>query len=127
VPPASRGRSNVAETQYGVRISSALVRLHALRPLLEAIDRRADSIPGDLDAAAAEFDSIGKLLSGIKPPSSREATHALLLRTCTFGARAVRIRQEASAAKDGAKGWDAASAAAGAMMMFDTANADLAK
>ena len=126
-PSAAPRRSDAAENQYGVRISSALVRLHALRPLLEAIDRRADSIPGDLNAAAAEFDSIGKLLSGIKPPASREGTHALLLRTCTLGARAVGMRQEASATKDAAKGWDAASAAAGAMMMFDKANADLAK
>ena len=125
--PGVRGRSGAAGNQYGVRISSALVRLHALRPLLEAIDRRVDSIPGDLDAAVAEFDAIGKLLSGIKPPSSREGTHALLLRTCTLGARAVRMRQEASAAQDVAKGWDAASAAAGAMMMFDRANTDLAK
>ena len=86
-----------------------------------------DSIPGDLDAAAAEFDAIGKLLSEIKPPSSYQGTHALLLRTCTLGARAGRMRQEASAAQDVAKGWDAASAAAGAMMMFDRANTDLAK
>jgi hypothetical protein len=125
--PAARGRSDAAESQYGIRISSALVRLHALRLLLEAIDRRADPIPGDLNAAAAEFDAIGKLLSGIKPPSNREGTHALLLRTCTLGARAVRMRQEASATKDAAKGWDAASAAAGALMMFDKANTDLAK
>jgi len=125
--PAARGRSDAAENQYGVRISSALVRLYALRPLLEAIDRRADSIPGDLNAAAAEFDSIGKLLGGIKPPSTREGTHALLLRTCTLGARAVRMREEASVTKDPAKSWDAASAAAGAMMIFDKANGDLAK
>jgi hypothetical protein len=123
----ARGRSDAAESQYGIRIAPALVRLHALRPLLEAIDRRADLAPGDLDAPAVEFDAVGKLLGGIKPPSSREGTHALLLRTCTLGARAVRMRQEASAAKDAAKGWDAASAAAGALMMFDRANGDLAK
>ena len=124
---AARGRSDAAGNQYGVRIASALVRLHVLRPLLEAIDRRADSIPGDLNAAASEFDAIGKLLSGIKPPSTRESTHELLLRTCTLGARAVRMRQEASASKDVGKSWEAASAAAGAMMMFDKANTDLTK
>jgi hypothetical protein len=125
--PSARGRSDAVANQYGIRISSALVRLHALRPLLEAIDRRADSLPGDLNAAAAEFDAVGKLLSGIKPPSNREGTHALLLRTCTLGARAVRMRQEAAGSNDAAKGWDAASAAAGALMMFERANADLAK
>jgi hypothetical protein len=97
-----------------------------LRPLLEAIDRRADTVPGDLDAAAKEFDAVAKLLSGIKPPSTREGTHALLLRTCTLGARAVRMRQQADAMNDPAPGWDAASAAAGALMMFDRANGDLA-
>jgi hypothetical protein len=37
------------------------------------------------------------------------------------------MRQESAGSNDAAKGWDAASAAAGALMMFERANADLAK
>jgi len=119
-------RSASAEAQYGVRVSAVLVRLHALRPLLEAIDRRTDTIPGDLDAAAKEFDDGAKLLTAIKPPSSRTSTHALLMRTCTLGARAARLRQTADASQDAASGWEAASAAAGALLMLDRANGELA-
>ena len=127
-PPAAKSqppRSASPEAQYGGRVSAALVRLHALRPLLEAIDRRADTIPGDLDAAAKEFDDVARLLPAIKPPSSRTSTHALLMRTCTLGARATRLRQTAAASQDAASGWEAASAAAGALLMLDRANNEL--
>ena len=122
----SRGRAKVADNQYGMRVAAALLRLHALRPLLESIDRRVDGVSGDLDAAAKEFDAIGKLLSTIKPPASREGAHALLQRVCTLGARAVRMRQDAAGTTDSTPNWDAASAAAGALLMLDRANTDLA-
>ena len=122
----SRGRAEVAENQYGMRVAAALLRLHTLRPVLESIDRRTDVVSDALDAAAKEFDAIGKLLSTIKPPASREGTHALLQRVCTLGARAVRMRQDAAAATDSTPNWDAASAAAGALLMLDRANNDLA-
>jgi hypothetical protein len=125
-PSVSRGRAEVADYQYGMRVAAALLRLHALRPLLESIDRRADVVSGDLDPAAKEFDAIGKLLSTIKPPASREGTHALLQRVCTLGARAVRMRQDAAATTESTPNWDAASAAAGALLMLDRANNDLA-
>ena len=116
-----------AETQFVQRVSAALLRLQALKPLLEAIDRRADSVPGNLNTAIKEFDEIAALLSAVKPPQSRASTHALLVRTCTLGARAARLRESAGGNQDAASGWDAASAAAGALLMFDRANSELAK
>ena len=117
-PEASSQELRLLKRSTGVRVSAALVRLHAMRPLLEAIDRRADTVPGDLDTAAKEFDVVAKLLTAIKPPSSRTSTHALLLRTCTLGARAARLRQTAAASQDAASGWEAASAAAGALLVL---------
>jgi hypothetical protein len=108
-----------------VRVSAALVRLYALRSLLQSIDRQADPLPSNLDAAVSEFEAIGKLLSGIKPPRSREGTHSLLERASTMGARAVRMRQDASESKDPTATLNAASAAAGALLMLDRANKDL--
>jgi AMIN domain-containing protein len=122
----SRASGVSAEMQYTLRVSATLVRLEALRPLLEAIDRRTAKLPGDLDAALQEFDDAAKLLTAVKPPSSRMSTHALLLRTCTLGARAVRMRQTAMG-QDAASGWEAASAAAGALLMLERANGDLTK
>ncbi len=116
--PAARPVS--AETLYAQRVAAALVRLHALKPLLEAIDRRADSVPGDLNGAGKEFDDVAKLLERIKPPPARTSTHALLIRTCTLGARAARLRE--SSAVDS---WEPASAAAGALLMLERANGEL--
>jgi len=114
-----------AERSYGVRVSAALVRLHALRPLLESIDH-ANPLPNNVDAAVSEFASIGKILSGIKPPRSRERAHELLQRTCTMGVRAIRMRQDGDRTNDAPAVANAASAAAGALLMLDRANQELA-
>src|SRR4029450_3449240 len=120
----SRASGTSGDMQYTLRVSATLVRLHALRPLLEAIDRRTATLPGNLDAALKEFDDVAKLLTTIKVPSSRTSTHALLLRTCTVGARAVRMRRGAMD-QEGAPSWEAASAAAGALLMLERASTDL--
>lgn len=122
-PPA---QGSAAQQAYEVRVSAALVRLHALRPLLESIDRQVDPLQGNLDAAVGEFESIAKLLGGIKAPRARESAHALLQRSCTMGARAVRMRQDGARANDSSATLNAASAAAGALMMMDRANKELA-
>jgi hypothetical protein len=125
--PTATSTAPSAETQYAARVSTALVRLHALKPLLEALDRRADSVPGDLNAASNEFDDVAKILTAIKAPPARTSTHALLMRTCTLGSRAVHLRQSNAASQDAASGWEAASAAAGALLMLERANGDLIK
>ena len=124
-PPPSRGRTDPAQSQYDTRVAAVLVRIHALKPLLEAIDRRVETLSGDLAGAAKEFDDLAQLLSGLKPPSARATAHALLLRTCTLGARAVRLRQTVGAGQDANATWDAASAAAGALLMLEKANGEL--
>ena len=123
-PAAGRA---AAERAYDVRISAALVRLHALRPLLESIDRQANPLPANLDAAVGEFEAIGKIFSGIKAPRSREATHALLQRTCTMAVRAIRMRQDGARTNDPGATLNAASAAAGALLMLERANKELAE
>lgn len=125
--PSAPGRSASAENTYDLRVSAVLLRLHAMRPLLESIDRSTDNLPANLDAAVNEFEAIGKVLAAIKPPRSREGTHALLQRACTMGARAVRMRQDGARTNDPAVAPNAASAAAGALMMLDRANKELAE
>ena len=78
-----------------------------------------------MEATALEFDDLGKLLGALKPPPSRASTHALLVRACTLGARAARLRETPSGNPDDPLVWEAASAAAGALMMVDKANMDL--
>jgi hypothetical protein len=109
---------------YTAQILALVNRLQGLRPLLLAIDRRGE-ITTDLNAAAAEFDEIGRILTAIKPIPARAGTHGLLLQACVLGARAARTLQDATASRDAAAEWNAASAAAGALILLDRAIADI--
>jgi hypothetical protein len=109
---------------YAALVATGVERLQALRPVLVAIDRRSE-IPGDLAATAAEFEAVGRLLGAITPQPAREATHGLLVRACALGARAARLMQDATRTGDAAGQWNAASAAAGALILLDRAAKDL--
>jgi hypothetical protein len=110
---------------YAALVATGVERLQALRPVLVAIDRRSESPGADLGATAAEFDAVGRLLGAIKPQPAREATHGLLVRACALGARAARLMQDAMRTGDAAGQWNAASAAAGALILLDRAAKDL--
>lgn len=129
--PPSAARSSTASRKaetaakvYDAEITVAVERLEALRPVLAAIDNRSEA-PADLPAMATEFDAIGHLLAAIKPPAAREPTHALLVRACALGAVASRTLQESVRTGDSAGRWNAASAAAGALMLLDRATEGL--
>ena len=124
-PPAAPQRRASGGDAYVAQVSVALARLQALRPLLASIDRRAPEPVGDLRAAILEFNAVTRLLVAIKVPTSRETTQDLLLRACDLGARASRMRMELESTGDLAPGWNAASAAAGALIMLDSASAEL--
>ena len=124
-PPAARQRRASGDDAYVAQVSVALGRLQALRPVLASIDRRAEQPAGDLTVAAAEFDAVARILAAIRVPASRDTTQGLLLRTCALGARASRMRLDSTQTGDSASGWNAASAAAGALMMLDSASTDL--
>jgi hypothetical protein len=123
-PAAPQPRAGGGDV-YAAQVSVALGRLQALRPVLASIDRRAEQPAGDLTAAAAEFDAVARVLSSIRAPASRQMMHGLLLRTCALGARASRMRLDSTGTGDSASEWNAASAAAGALMMLDRAASDL--
>jgi hypothetical protein len=123
-PAAPQRRATVGDV-YVIQISVPIGRLLALRPVLVSIDRRAEQPAGDLRAAIAEFDAVGRMLAAIKPPASRETNHGLLVRACALGARASRMRMESAPTDDLVSGWNAASAAAGALIMLDSASTEL--
>jgi cell division septation protein DedD len=118
--PTGRGTSAARAEAYAAQLSALVDRLQALRPVLQSIDRRTE-VTADLNAAAAEFEAVGRILMAIKPIAGREATHALLQRACALGARASRTLQDATRAGDATGEWNAASAAAGALLLLDRA------
>ena len=61
----------------------------------------------------------------MKPPALREATNGLLVRVCALGARASRMRQDSRLTGDVAAVMNAASAAAGALILLDRAIQDM--
>jgi hypothetical protein len=122
-PRAPRETPGRAEA-YAAQVSAVVGRLRTLRPVLVAIDQRSQA-PGELAAAATEFDAIGQMLTALKPPRLREATNGLLVRACVLGARASRMWQDSRQTGDTAAQMNAASAAAGALLLLDRATKDL--
>jgi hypothetical protein len=124
-PSSTSAAASSAAATYVGRMSGVLIRLRAVRPVLESIDRRSEDAPGTLEAAAVELEAIGRLLAAIRPPASREPAHGLLVRGCALGLRSSRMRQDSIRTNDVALGWNAASAAGGALMLLDRASSEL--
>jgi len=111
--------------RYLRRISAALDRLERLRPVLVSLDALAPLSEARLKTAADEFDSIRQDLTAAEPPGKLKATHEVFSTVCVLGALSARTRLEAAARGDTAGAWNAASAAASAIMLLDRARADL--
>ena len=105
-------------------LAAVLRDLDRLKTVLTDIDRRVAQPAGNLQEAAAAFDAMGAQLSGIKPSGRLAPARDLLVRACALAARAVRLR--ASFGADDEASWQAASAAAGALMLIDRAGRDIA-
>lgn len=111
--------------RYLAQVSGTLVRLHALRRVIGSIDGRVVGAAADLPAVAVELDSMGRTLGAMKVSESLATTHDLLMRSCALGARAARMRHESSTSGDATAALNAASAAAGALILLDRATRDL--
>jgi hypothetical protein len=118
------GRSREADA-YVLRISRILLRLQALRPIVGGIDSGAGAPDLDLEATAAELESLGRTLSAMRVAESLATTHDLLMRSCALGSRAIVMRRDACVSGDAAAVRNAGSAAAGALMLLDRATRDL--
>ena len=132
VPPSASGsREATARApakdveRYLQQASSALDRLEQLRPLLASLDALKPLSGVHLKAAAGEFESIRQALAATEPPKTLKATHDLFCTVCVLGALSATARLEAVARGDSAGAWNAASAAASAMMLLDRARAEL--
>jgi hypothetical protein len=122
--PRPAGRSREADA-YVLRISRILLRLQALRPIVGGLDSGAGAPDVDLEAAAAELESLGRTLSAMRVVESLATTHDLLMRSCALGSRAIMMRRDASVSGDAAAVRNAGSAAAGALILLDRATRDL--
>jgi hypothetical protein len=111
--------------QYLQRASSLLERLERLRPLLVSLDALAVLPEEQLKAAAQEFESIRQALAAVAPPRTLAATNELFRDVCVLGAASATARVAPAAPDDSTRAWNAAAAAAGAIMLLDRAWAEV--
>jgi hypothetical protein len=120
--PRERGK---AYDRYMSQVSPALARLQAVSPVIASVDARGSIAAADLTTAAAELENLALVFGALTPPAALATTHEILIRTCALGARAARMRYDADRTADTSGALNAASAAAGAMLLFDRATREL--
>lgn len=112
--PAAAARDNAIAL-------AALGQLERVRPLLSAIDSRTEMPEASLRGAMGELETVRLSLVSIRSDRSREA----LTKICMLGTSAITLRLEAQQSGDANSAWNAASAAAGALIMLDRAAREL--
>ena len=110
---------------YRKQIYGELARMEQLRVLVARIDATENIAADILVPAAQEFTDIRRILEAIQPSVHLAVTHDLLMTSCTFGAIASRLAIDAARDSNLETRGRAASAAAGSLMLFDRACADL--
>lgn len=123
--PIEPVRSRDAD-RYVAQISAVLGRLHRAQATIATIASAGGVTSGELHALVGELDEHTQVLRAVKPPASLATPHDLLMRFCALGGRAARLRLDAGASADAGAVQNAASAAAGALLVLDRASRDLA-
>jgi len=105
---------------YRARIAPALLRLENVRTALARIDQRTVVPSSELDAAAADLLAARTTLDAVRAPAAVAEADGMLRSALTLADRALTL---ARAGSEGVPA-DAASAAAGALLMLDRAAAE---
>jgi hypothetical protein len=106
-------------------LQRAAFLLERLRPLLVSLDALAAVPEEQLNSASQEFESIRQALAAIVPPRTLTATHELFRNLCVLGATSAAARVAPAAPDNSTRAWNAAAAAAGAIMFLDRALAEV--
>jgi hypothetical protein len=107
--------------RYRRALEPAVAQFHRVKGWLEDIRALAGPAPALLATLQSRMALVARTLERVKPPVEAEGAHALLATVATMSARAAQTRRNAVQSNDMAVAWDASSAAAGALLMFDSA------
>jgi hypothetical protein len=110
---------------YEQRIRSTVAQFRRSSRWLEDIRQLAGPAPAALAQLAQRVEAGSRALSRIRPPAELEAVHGMLTAALQMAGRAAGARQNAIRATNMQGAWEASSAAAGALMMFDRAHEEL--
>ena len=106
---------------YRRQLVDAIERLESHRSVIAAIDLERYMTVRTLEAVNTELKNLQARIETVKPSNEMRPTHDLLLASCALGANAVTLRIDAERRDDATGRRNAASAAAGALMLLDRA------
>lgn len=110
---------------YRRQLAGSIEQVASHRSVIAAIDLEGNVTLPTLQAALTELKSLKAKLETFTPSDELRPTHDLLLASCGLGVTAVGLRLDAELGRDATAGRNAASAAAGALMLLDRACAVL--
>ena len=113
--------------QYQRNIQSAVGRFRRSVPGLEQIRLLSGPSPSALQPLAIQLTEMWRELKAIRSNAETEAVHGLLVNAAQMAVRAATSRRIAINGTDMNTAWEASSAAAGALLMFDRAQEELRK
>ena len=114
-------------TAYRAGITPAINELRRLKGSLENIRELAGPSPRLLPRLEQRLVMAKQRLASVSPPAELDAAHGLFGAAFQMARRAVSTRRNAVSSRDMKLAWDAASAAAGALMLLDRAAQELEK
>jgi hypothetical protein len=114
-------------TAYRAGIAPAIAELRRSQRLLENIRELAGPSPRLLPRLEQRLVIAKQRLAAVSPPAELGAAHGLFGAAFQMARRAVSTRRNAVSSRDMKLAWDAASAAAGALMLLDRAGQELDK
>ena len=109
--------------RYAARLQPVLASLSVLREVLHEIDKRMAPPADRMDAAQAQLGHLRETLELVRAPRAFEDAHDLLKSAVGFGSTALTLTSNST----GPVPSNAASAAAGALLMLDRGEAELQK
>jgi hypothetical protein len=107
--------------RYASQVERAVASAAELRGVLQDLDRKTAVQADRLQAAQAELNRLRLAIDGLRPPSTLSEAHDLLRSAAGFAATALGLASGSTTEVPG----NASSAAAGALMMLERAEADL--
>jgi len=113
--------------KYQGAVAESIDRFRRSIPALEQIRQLAGPSPSALQPLAIRLSEALRDVTRASPPAEAEPVHTMLANAVQTAIRAASSRRVAVTTGDMATAWEAASAAAGAILMFERAQDELRK
>lgn len=114
-----------ARRAYRDAIDASLIQLRRSTRWLEDIRALAGPPPSALHALDVRLTAVVRALARVRAPAELDGAHETLENASAMALRAAQMRRRALQSNDMTLAWEASSAAAGALMLFERASDDI--